>query len=117
MPHIGPSVDVRSAGRGLAVEHVGHTPDHVPVRGEVYRVAACTVIQTRKTHLSISHPDRYPTWDEVAAARYALLPRLRDCVMVLPPDDQYANLHPNCFHVHLLRELGPGGRFYNAQSW
>ena len=50
-------------------------------------------------HLSISHPDRYPTWDEICDARYALLPD--DCVMaqLLPPRREYVNLHPNCFHL------------------
>lgn len=102
----------RTPREELTVEHVGPGPG-----GERYTVGECDVLQTDKRHLSISHPDRYPTWDEIAAARYALLPRLRDCVMVLPPHDEYANLHPNCFHVHLLRELGPGGRFHNAASW
>jgi len=95
------------------VTHVGSGP----LGGEVYRVGECDVIQDDKRHLSISHPKRYPTWDEIATARYALLPRMRDCVMVLPPDDEYANLHPNCFHVHVLRDLAPGGRFHNPDSW
>ena len=103
----------RSAGRTLAVEHVGPGP----FGGEHYRVGECDVLQTDKRHFSISHPERYPTWDEIAAARYALLPRLRDCALVLPPEHDYVNVHDNCFHVHLLRELGPGGRFHNRDGW
>ncbi len=51
-------------------------------------------------HLSISHPKRYPTWDELAEARYQLLPDDVTMVVVLPPSDQYVNAHPNCFHLH-----------------
>ncbi len=50
-------------------------------------------------HMSISHPKRYPKWDEIAKARYDLLPTDRVFVMVLPPQEQYVNLHDNCFHL------------------
>jgi hypothetical protein len=102
----------RTAGH-LQVRHVGPAP----LGGEHYRVGECDVIQTSKTHLSISHANRNPTWEEIASARYALLPKLKDCVMVLPPDDDYANLHEHCFHVHLLRTLAPGGQFHNGKAW
>lgn len=103
---------MRTAGHGLAVEHVRSAPD-----GDVYRVGECTVIQTDKRHFSISHPHRDQTWQEIAAARYALLPKLRDCALLLPPDEDYVNVHEHCFHVHLLRELAPGGRFHNEEAW
>lgn len=50
-------------------------------------------------HLSISHPDRYPSWDEICDARYSLLPDDVTMAQVLPPRRQYVNLHPNCFHL------------------
>lgn len=50
-------------------------------------------------HLSISHPTRYPSWDEVAKARYALLPTDLDFVMVLPKPEEYVSIHENCFQV------------------
>lgn len=56
-------------------------------------------------HLSISHPDRYPTWDEIAGARYDLLPDGCTLAMLLPPRAQYVNAHPNVFHLH---EINPG---------
>lgn len=55
-------------------------------------------------HLSISHPDRYPTWDEIKEARYEFLPHSLHIAMILPPPSEYVNLHDNCFHLH---ELGP----------
>lgn len=56
-------------------------------------------------HLSVSHPRRYPTWDEIKALRYALLPAEKTFAILLPPMDQYVNLHPNCFHLHEVPEM------------
>lgn len=106
----------RSAGRGLQVEKLDEV-DLGALTGVRYRVGECTVIQTDPFHLSISAPDRDPTWQEIAAARYALLPKSRDCAMVLPPDDEYVNVHEHCFHVFLLRDLGPRGRHHNPEGW
>jgi hypothetical protein len=65
-----------------------------------------------KWHLSISHrlsivgpgnlpiPGRYPTWDEIAHARYALLPDHLTFGILLPPKAEYVNLHPTTFHLH-----------------
>ena len=68
-----------------------------------YQLGDCPVVVTReggRWHLSISHPRRYPTWDEVAAARYRLLPKSGMFAMPLPPEEQYINLHQFCFHVY-----------------
>ena len=61
-------------------------------------------------HMSISHnkrvkggalePGRYPTWDEIADARYELLPTELDFVMHLPPPDEYVAVHDTTFHLH-----------------
>lgn len=51
-------------------------------------------------HLSIAHPARYPTWDEMSAAREKLLPADLVFVMVFPAAwDIYVNSHPHCFHL------------------
>lgn len=55
-------------------------------------------------HLSISHADRYPTWDEIRDARYALLPDNTMIAMFLPPKGEYVNVHPNCFHLWEARK-------------
>lgn len=53
-------------------------------------------------HLSISRQDRYPSWDEIAKARYELLPNDLIAVMVLPSAEDYINIHNYCFHLHEL---------------
>lgn len=52
-----------------------------------------------KKHLSISHPSRYPTWDEIKEARYGLLPDDIDMAMYLPAQEEFVNIHNNCFHL------------------
>ena len=56
-------------------------------------------------HLSVSHPRRYPTWDEIKALRYALLPDDKTFAILFPPMAQYVNVHSNCFHLHEVPEL------------
>jgi len=56
-------------------------------------------------HLSVSHPRRYPTWDEIKALRYSLLPDEKTFAILFPPMAQYVNLHPNCFHLHEVPEM------------
>lgn len=62
-------------------------------------------------HLSISHrsnllganglhlPGRYPTWDEIREARYRYCPANITMAMLLPPEDQYVNVHSTTFHM------------------
>lgn len=57
-------------------------------------------IKVMRYHLSISHPTRYPTWAEIKFARYQILPDNITMAMLLPPQDQFVNIHPNCFHLH-----------------
>lgn len=51
-------------------------------------------------HLSVSHPRRHPTWEEMRDIRYALLPDDKTFGILLPPKEQYVNLHEHCFHMH-----------------
>lgn len=48
----------------------------------------------------LSRKKMYPTWDEMRdfVRECGLFDRSRDVVMVLPPDREYVNLHPNAFH-------------------
>jgi len=55
-------------------------------------------------HLSISHPERYPTWDEIKEARFQLTPHNVTMAMILPPPDEYVNIHENCFHLWQIED-------------
>lgn len=81
----------------------------VPVT--VHKIGSCRVlisqdptvergIELFRWHLSISHPTRYPKWDEIKEARYKFLPADITVAMILPPPSEYVNIHKNCFHLH-----------------
>jgi hypothetical protein len=63
-------------------------------------------------HMSISFRDkrdqltRYPTWDEIAHTRDALLPADIGFVMHLPKTGEYIALHMTTFHLHEHPERG-----------
>ena len=51
-------------------------------------------------HLSISHPDRDPTWAEQVEAIRELVPGSGaiEFVSYLPPENEHINAHEFCFH-------------------
>jgi hypothetical protein len=80
---------------------------HVPF-GHWYTAGALTACVTRdgedsRWHLSVSHPTRYSTFDEIKEARYTLIPDEVVMAMMFPPRREYVNLHPNCFHLYEVR--------------
>ncbi|MBU2060078.1 MAG: hypothetical protein KKB38_20400 [Gammaproteobacteria bacterium] len=50
-------------------------------------------------HLSISHPHRYPYWDEILNARNTFFSEIETVIQIMPPTKEYVNFHPNCFHL------------------
>lgn len=57
-------------------------------------------------HLSISTDSRNPTWEEIKQARYDLCPSDVTMAMILPPKEEYVNLHNFCFHLHQIPNEG-----------
>ncbi len=53
-------------------------------------------------HLSISRPDKNPSWEEIKQARYDLLPDNVTMAMILPPMSEYVNIHQLCFHLYQI---------------
>jgi hypothetical protein len=69
-------------------------------------VRVCVASEHGRWHMSVScDGDRYPTWDEIADARYQLLPNDRDFGLILPPPADYVNIR-NVFHLWELRDEG-----------
>ena len=54
--------------------------------------------RARAWHLDLA-PDRYPTWDEIAAGSSVLVPDAVTIAPLLPPPAEYVNAHPHCFHL------------------
>lgn len=75
---------------------------------KVYRMGKLSIIVGLSPqdgfHVSISHPSRYPSWDEIVHIRYSLLPNGLTMALLLPPIAEYINLHPNCFQLNQIGE-------------
>jgi hypothetical protein len=52
-------------------------------------------------HLTISCPDRHPTWDEIKTARYRLCGPDVTMAILLPPPDEYVNVPAQDHVFHL----------------
>jgi hypothetical protein len=70
--------------------------------GKWYRwgeVSACVVREQGYWHLSISHPRRYPTWDEIYTAWYDLCPDAEQIsgAIILPRKSEYVNIPSKLF--------------------
>jgi len=61
-------------------------------------------------HASISHPRRYPFWDEILDVRYSFFGDEDEVFQILPPKREYLNIHKNCFHLWspVGRRITPG---------
>jgi len=71
----------------------------------------CRIILTQKDEgfgsrwcLSISHPTRHPTWDEIKTARYRLLGPDLVMALPLPRAADYVNEHEHVFQLWQLLE-------------
>ena len=82
-----------------------------------YMMGQCSVIVAKEPnesgdylwHLSVAHPTRYPTWDEIKTARYTLpelvdVPLMAQLLPLVESDDEWVNVHHNCFHLHEVVE-------------
>lgn len=97
--HVGKPVEIETTRAIWSAQIYGSTETYF----KVYEMDACTVMVGWTNHLgwhlSIDHPSRYPTWDEIAHARYKLLPDKVEMGLPLPPSARYVNESQNCFHL------------------
>ena len=54
-------------------------------------------------HVSLSRPDRLPSWYDVRMVKNLFIGDDREAYQVLPPESEYVNTHP--FVLHLWRPL------------
>lgn len=50
-------------------------------------------------HLSVSYPDRLPSWEELKKVKNEFLGEHVEAIHVLPKAADYVNLHPHCLHL------------------
>lgn len=72
---------------------------------DCYRLQVIVGPEPGGFHLSISctelfgAPRRYPSWDEIIEARWEFCPPRMTLAMLLPPREQYVNVHDTTFHL------------------
>jgi hypothetical protein len=59
----------------------------------------------KRWHLSISRPNRLPSWLEVSAVRYRFVPDDVTMGLCMPSKTQYINIHEFCFLLHEVQVL------------
>jgi hypothetical protein len=52
-----------------------------------------------KWHLSMSCPDRLPTYEEMKEIRYKYLPTVAYMAQIFPPLEEFVNVHPFTLHL------------------
>lgn len=57
-----------------------------------------------KEHVSVSLPDRIPSWDEMCFIKNMFFDEEEVCIQIHPRKSQYINLHSNCLHLWKLTE-------------
>ncbi len=56
-------------------------------------------------HLSVSHRSGiYPNWDQLADARYDLIPHDVDMALILPPPGNYVNANPGVLQLTEVKD-------------
>ena len=82
--------------------YVEELPDE-PAPG-IFKHKGFTVVVTideGRWHISMTHErNRLPKWHEIKVIRYACSPDDAYMAMILPPMDEYVNVHAFCMHLH-----------------
>lgn len=68
-----------------------------------FRMGRCQILVSQQKagwHLSVSCPDRLPTWEEMRDARYELVPDEATMALLLPPRAAYVNVHDFCLQMY-----------------
>lgn len=50
-------------------------------------------------HVSISYPNRCPTWEEMCKAKDVFFREDECCIEYHPARENYVNFHPYCLHI------------------
>jgi hypothetical protein len=58
-------------------------------------------------HISMSRSDRLPSWADVRKVKDLFIGSDEKAIMVLPPDSEYVNAHPFCFHLFCNLDSDP----------
>ena len=101
-PRVLPSLWVEDFG--IARGPDGSTRYQCRVR-KLTALLSCTLELDRRPwlHLSVSHRDRIPNWQELAETKLVFLGD-REAYQVIPPKERYVNINKRVLHLFALRD-------------
>ncbi len=67
-------------------------------------------------HLSISHVDKTPTWDELLEAKRHFMGTNTKAISVIPPAAEHYNHHEHCLHLFACLDGDPLPDFRDAKG-
>jgi len=113
---------IREIFTPASVRHVVHNGTALELHA--FRMGDCNILLGHEPagggplrwHLTISCPDRHPTWDEIKTARYRILGPDVAMTMHLPPADHFVNVATQD-HVFQLWELLDGEADDTWRQW
>ncbi len=92
-------------------------------QGAAWKTTRSTVFLTTEfidgelwLHMSFSHLDETPTWDELRDAKRIFMGANTKAVSVVPPSGEHYNLHPYCLHLFVCLERDPLPDFRDAKG-
>lgn len=74
----------------------------IPSQGGAFRVGRMFVIASWAEgwdHVSVSRPDRCPTWDEMEGIKRIFFRPEETAMQLHVPESQHINMHPYCLHL------------------
>jgi len=63
-------------------------------------VSASVELDEKKwLHVSCAHPHKLPSWETIKMVKDIFIGRKRQAIQVLPAEEKYININPNCLHL------------------
>ena len=80
------------------------TDEHGYYATGVFRVGTIVILVSHNDdeggwHLSMSHKNTMPTYEEMKDFRYKFLPNGINACEIFPPREKFVNIHPFCRHL------------------
>lgn len=73
-------------------------------RGKNKNLYVISAKEDGRWHMSISHPKRLPSWEEIKDARKATLPPNIFLCVLFPPEEFWLNIHDYCMHLWQIED-------------
>jgi hypothetical protein len=86
-----------------------------PISKRLVRFTCIATDQGGWEHVSVSLPDRCPTWEEMAWIKSRFWDPDDAVIQIHPPESDYVNNHPYC--LHLWRKAGTNAYCEWPPSW